>query len=230
MFVDSPAVKSLLKVMIPLGLFFGAMLVLLRLTGVLTPGHIESWLTAAQSVSPVVGAVAIVGLMMLDLLFPVPTLTVMLVGGALLGMVPAATAAIVGLLLTGSLGFSLSRRYGQAVVKKIVKDDAEREEMNRIFLRHGVVVILLSRALPMLPELSACLAGATGMKYRTFLLAWLASTVPYSILATWAGSISSIDNPTPAILTAIGLSATFAVCWLIFRRSLKRVPTVQAEA
>ncbi|MEL7238437.1 MAG: VTT domain-containing protein [Planctomycetota bacterium] len=218
--LPSHAVKSLLKVAIPLGLFFGAMLVLLRLTGVLDDERIRAMLEAAQAASPIWGAAAVAGLMLGDLFFPVPTLSVMLVAGSLLGFTVSATASIFGLLLAGSCGYVLSARYGHVIVKRIVPDEVEREDMNRIFLRHGVIVILLSRALPMLPEVSACLAGATGMRWRTFLLAWLASTVPYALVASYAGSISSLDNPWPAILTAVGLGSVFATGWLLFRRSL----------
>lgn len=212
--------KSLLKVVLPLGLFFGAMLVLLQWTGVITKERIEAFLAAAQSMSPAWGAVAVAGLMLGDLFFPVPTLTVMLVAGSLLGFEISAIASIIGLLLAGSTGYWLSARYGDAVVRRIVPNTEEREEMNRVFLRHGVIVILLSRALPMLPETSACLAGATSMRWQTFLMAWLASTVPYAIVASYAGSISSLDNPWPAIATAVGLGSVFAIGWLLFRRTL----------
>ena len=91
-----------------------------------------------------------------------------------------------------------------------------------MFQAHGAVVILLSRATPILPEVSACMAGITHMPFTRFLLFWLLSTVPYAIIATYAGSISTFENPTPAILAALGLTLVLWLAWFIFRRKQRR--------
>jgi uncharacterized membrane protein YdjX (TVP38/TMEM64 family) len=73
--------------------------------------------------------------------------------------------------------------------------------------------------MPILPEVTACLAGMTGMPFTKFLLAWSLSSVPYVLIASYAGSISSIDNPKPAILAALVLSAAFWLAWFIYHRA-----------
>jgi len=77
-------------------------------------------------------------------------------------------------------------------------------------------MILLSRAMPILPEVTACLAGMTKMKFSKFILAWLISTIPYVLIISYAGSASSIENPKPAIYTAIGISVTLWSGWYLF--------------
>ena len=205
--------------MLPLAAFFTAMLVLLNLTGLVTKARIEAWLEAAKDVSPALAAGVVIALLFADLFVAVPTLTVMLVAGYLIGFGPAAVASVVGLYLAGICGYTLSRRYGESLVKRIVRDEGQRAEMNDAFRTHGVPMILLSRALPMLPEMTAGLAGLTRMKFGRFLLAWTGSVVPYVLVATYAGSKSSLDNPLPAVAAAVGLAACFGIGWLIFRRT-----------
>jgi uncharacterized membrane protein YdjX (TVP38/TMEM64 family) len=213
--------RALLKVMLPLFVFFTSMLVLLRVTGLVTQEKIELWIAAARDVSPLWAATAVALLLFADLFVAVPTLSLMLVAGALLGFPVAAAASLIGLYAAGLGGYALSRQFGEPLVRRIVKDDAQRAEMSAAFREHGVVMILLSRALPMLPEMSACLAGLTKMRLGRFVLAWTGSTVPYVLVATFAGSQSSLDNPWPAIAAAVGLAGFFGVCWWLFQRSLK---------
>ncbi len=215
--------RSLFRVMLPLALFFTSMLVLLNATGLVTKARISAWLEAAQEVSPWWGGMLVALLLVADLFVAVPTLTVLLVAGYLLGAVPAALAGMAGLYAAGLLGYGLSRRYGESLVRRVVKDDEQRREMDDAFRTHGVPMILLSRALPMLPEMTACLSGLTHMRPTRFLLAWSGSVVPYVVVTTFAGSRSSLDNPTPAILTAIALAATFGIAWWLFsRRAIRR--------
>tara|TARA_R100000005_G_C4943091_1_gene166771 strand:- start:426 stop:824 length:399 start_codon:yes stop_codon:yes gene_type:complete len=122
-----------------------------------------------------------------------------------------------GLLLAGFSGYGLSQRYGGGLAKMLVKDEAELEKTAQSFRKFGVGTILLSRAMPILPEVSACMAGLTGMSKLKFTLAWILSTIPYAVIASYAGSISSVSNPMPAILTAIGLTTFFWLSWVVYR-------------
>src|SRR5699024_139001 len=86
-----------------------------------------------------------------------------------------------------------------------------------------------SRAVPIFPEVSACLAGITKMQLLRFLLAWSLSSVPYAVIASYAGSISSIGNPMPAIYTAILLSGTLWIGWFFFRWLQKSKPITHSD-
>ena len=61
--------------------------------------------------------------------------------------------------------------------------------MEDVFNRHGFVMILLSWALPILPEATACLSGFTRMPFWRFLLAWVLGAYPYVTIAAYAGSV-----------------------------------------
>lgn len=56
------------------------------------------------------------------------------------------------------------------------------------------------------------------MPFNKFLAAWLISSVPYILIATYAGSISSIEDPMPAIFTAIGISVFLWTSWFFYHR------------
>jgi len=217
--------RPLLKVIFILGIFFTSMLVALKFTGILTTENIKALLESSNNASPWLVAGIVIALMFSDLFVAVPTLTVTILAGYFLGPVGGALSVIAGLMLAGHAGYFLSWRYGEQFLRLVLKNESERKDLQEQFNKSGVIMILLSRALPMLPEMSACLAGFTRMKYRIFLAAWSASVVPYSFIAAYAGSISSFDNPFPAILAMIVLTSGFWVAWYYYQRSYK--PTIQ---
>lgn len=204
--------------MLSLGLVFATTFLLLNATGVVTVAKIETWLTLARDADPLWVAPVIALLLFVDLIISVPTLATITLSGYFLGPVIGALAGVVGLLMAGLGGYVISHRYGDLLLKLVVKDETKRSEAITTFQEHGAVVILLSRASPILPEVSACMAGMTGMPLGKFLALWLASSVPYALIAAYAGSISSVDNPKPAIFAAIGLMSFLWLSWLIVRR------------
>jgi len=55
-----------------------------------------------------------------------------------------------------------------------------------------------------------------------FVSAWLISSVPYAIVATYAGSVSTLDNPKPAIFSSIALSCLLWVGWYILQKVMHK--------
>ena len=99
----------------------------------------------------------------------------------------------------------------------LVKDQEKREEAVSMFREYGAIVILLSRATPILPEVSACMAGMTRMPFWKFLALWLVTTIPVASIAAYAGSISTLEDPMPAILIIIGVTVFFWIGWFAFK-------------
>ena len=209
--------QALIKIMLTLGLAFATTFFLLNATGVVTVSKIETWLTLARDADPLWVAPIIALLLFVDLIISIPTLATITLSGYFLGPVIGALAGIVGLVMAGLGGYTVSHRYGDLLLKVVVKDESKRSDAVATFQEHGAVVILLSRASPILPEVSACMAGMTRMPLGKFLVLWLASSVPYAVIAAYAGSISSLDNPQPAIFAAIGLMSFLWISWLVVR-------------
>ena len=215
--------KPLLKIMGLLALVFASTFLILNASGVITIEKIEGWLLAAKSANPIFVGAIVALLLFADLIIAVPTLATLLLAGYFIGAFNGALAGAIGLFAAGLGGYFISRHYGEALVVHVVKDADEREKAADTFRRHGPIVILLARAMPILPEVSACMAGLTRMPFWKFLGLWSVNVVPYCALAAYAGSVSSLDDPTPAILTAIGLSTFFWSGWALFNRHQKRV-------
>ncbi len=211
--------KALLKLVVVLGAFFTSTFVIAKFTGLLDLAAIEAGLESVRrDGAPWWVGAALSALLFADLFVAVPTLEISILGGHLIGFPGAFVFGLLGVTAAGLTGYALSRWKGEHVVRWILRDAGEREEMRTTFRTYGVVMIFLSRAVPVLPEVSACLAGVTGMPLRRFLLAWLTVNVPYMALATYSGSVSSLENPYPAIAAAVGLSAVFWCAWMVFRR------------
>jgi len=214
--------KPLLKILLVLASVFASTFLIAKFAGVLTVEQIEGWLRSAKELSPLyVGSIVFL-LLFADLFIAVPTLTITILAGYFLGFPSGALAALLGTMTAGAMGYSLSHRFGEKILGLITKDPQKIAEAKTTFQQHGFIMILLSRAVPILPEVTACLAGMTRMPFARFILVWSISTAPYVLIATYAGSVSSLEKPMPAILAAIGISGTLWLAWFAFHRVNKR--------
>lgn len=212
--------KSMFKLMLTLAACFASTFLLLNLTGIITIDRIATWLESAQQSSPLLIGCIVSLLLFADLFVAMPTLTIMLLSGFFLGPMVGAVFSILGLTMAGICGYEVSHRYGDRLLKFLIKDPQERHDAELKFKRYGTGTILLSRAIPILPEVSACMAGLTSMGRARFVIAWIISTVPYAVIASYAGSISTLSDPSPAILTAIALTGFFWLGWLVYRSTV----------
>ncbi|WP_114766678.1 TVP38/TMEM64 family protein [Vibrio rhodolitus] len=213
----------LFKLMGIMALCFASTFILANAMGWLTLEQIEVWLTQANTLSITTVALVVIVLLFLDLFVAVPTLSIMMLGGYFAGVYVGGLAAFSGTLLAGVGGYVLSYLFGDKIVNVVVKDAQQRQDLREKFNRHGVLMILLSRAMPILPEVTACMSGISRMSFAKFMLAWCTVNLPYSFIAAYAGSISSLENPIPAIITAISLTVFFWLGWgLLDRFALSR--------
>ena len=125
---------------------------------------------------------------------------------------------MVGSALAAFGGYEICRKWGENALAKVIRDPVQRGEMREAFSAHGPGMILLARAAPILPEVTACMAGINCMPLPRFSLFWSLGTLPYMAIAAYAGSISSVDDPKPAIYAALGLYAVMWTGWFVYRR------------
>ncbi|MCJ8321342.1 MAG: VTT domain-containing protein [Colwellia sp.] len=213
--------RALNKLILVLATIFATTFILVKFTGVISVEKIEHWLTVAKSVDVFYLALIIVLLLFADLFIAMPTLTVMILSGYFLGPVYGAITAITGVMLAGITGYILSYFYGEKLEKLVINDPQQRLALRYQFDQYGILMIIFSRAMPILPEITACLSGMTKMPFIRFITAWSISSVPYAIIATYAGSISSLNNPKPAIITGIVLTTLCWATWFIVQRLSK---------
>ncbi len=218
--------KALIKFVVLLGAFFTFTLVLFKVLGVLSVEDIRYWLEQAMTVSPWIVGLIIVVLMLVDLFIAIPTLSLTILSGFFLGMELGVFYSTLGMLGAGTMGYVISRFHGEKLLKFVSKDQDQIEEMRRLFTRFGPFSLMLCRAAPMLPEVTSCLAGVTRMPFWKYILFYSIGTIPYSIIAAYSGSVSTIDNPSPAIFTFIGIFGGLSLIWAGFlyfnKKSLKK--------
>ena len=216
--------RPLLKVMVILAAVFASTFILGRIFGILTEANVRAWLQAASETSPDWIVAVVFLLLFIDLFVAIPTMTVTILAGYFLGFPLALAASLAGVSAAALTGYLISLRFGDRVIRKLVADPQQRDDLTKAFHKNGPVMILLSRAAPIVPEVTACMAGATRMpptRYATF---FLLSTLPYVAVASYAGSVSTFDDPRPAIFAAIVLYGVLWIGWAMYRRRMKAKP------
>jgi uncharacterized membrane protein YdjX (TVP38/TMEM64 family) len=213
--------KGLIKIALTLALIFASTFIIARLTGLFSIEKIRLWLEAAQTVNPMFIVILIIALLFSDLFIAVPTMTITIFSGYFLGFPLGALSAITGMFMAGFAGYFLTRSFGDKVLKKVIKDETKRNDAVNTFHKYGFAMILVSRISPILPEVSACMSGITGMKPAKFFLAWSINTIPFALIASYSGSVSSLNNPKPAIYAAIGIYVILWTSWFFIRRNNK---------
>lgn len=213
--------KPLLKIMAILLAIFVCLFVLGQVFGILTVENVKAGLQGASEIDALALAAVIITLLCVDIFITVPTLTITLLAGFFLGFPMGAAVALIGTSAATFLGYAMGRRWGEMGISKIIKNDAEITDLKQTFRSHGPVMITLARAAPMVPEICALMAGATNMRFARYALFHLIGTLPYVALVSYAGSISSVDDPMPAIYSAMALYAVGWCGWFLFRRAHK---------
>lgn len=213
--------KPLLKIMAILLAIFATLFVLGQVFGILTVENVKAGLQGASKIDALALSAVIITLLCVDIFITVPTLTITLLAGFFLGFPMGAAVALIGTSAATFLGYAMGRRWGEKVISKLIKDDGQITDLKITFQTHGPAMITLARAAPMVPEICALMAGATNMQFSRYVLLHLIGTLPYVTIASYAGSISSADDPMPAIYGAMLLYAVGWGSWFVFQRRNK---------
>jgi len=121
-------------------------------------------------------------------------------------------------MLMGSLGYLAGRLAGRPVLRRLLRDEARLAGIEAAFARNDLLVLAVCQALPILPELSATLAGIARMHPLRFALGYAAGVVPFAFVVAFGGAASSPDDLRPAVLTVIGVSAVLLAAWRVLVR------------
>ncbi len=149
----------------------------------------------------VLAAVTGIGLLVADVLLPVPSSGVMLAHGALFGILVGATLSLVGSLSAFSLGFALGRR-GERAVERLVAEE-ERSRADQLLRRWGVLAIVVTRPVPILAETVAFMAGSSPLGWRTSLGAALVGSLPAAVLYAVAGALAASFATGAVVFAAV---------------------------
>lgn len=109
--------------------------------------------------NPVLSAITGVGLLVVDVVLPVPSSLVMIAHGVAFGAVVGASLSLVGSVGASLVGFAVGRRGG-ALLDRVVSPH-ERARADRLLSRWGVLAVVVTRPVPLLAETTVILAGAS---------------------------------------------------------------------
>lgn len=159
-----------------------------------------------------------IGLLVADLFLPIPGTAVMAALGFVYGPWLGGLLGATGSILAGLLAYGLCRQMGRRAAEWIAgKRDLERGE--RIFgSSAGGFIVALSRWLPVMPEVIACLAGLSRMPFGRFAASLACGSLPLGFAFAAIGAMGK-DQPGIALL----LSAIVPpVLWILVRPLVMR--------
>ena len=145
-----------------------------------------------------------IGLLIGDLLLPIPATGIMTALGAVYGTTLGAVIGAIGSMLAGWTGYGLARLGGKRAARWLA-DEQELARFHDFFDRWGGLAVILSRAFPILPEVVTLLAGLARMHPGRFALSLALGTIPtatlFAALGAWAreapawGTLASLALP-----------------------------------
>ena len=163
-------------------------------------------------------AVVFVGVLLENAGLPVPGETVLLAGSALaqfgrLHLPTVIVLAIAGATLGDNIGFLIGRRFGRALVvrfgARLGLTAARLQMFDRFFHLFGPQTIFIARFVTGLRVFGALLAGASGLRWRTFLFYNALGAVVWSIVIAFVGY--SLAYSWDTLERWIGRSGVFAL-------------------
>lgn len=169
------------------------------------------------------GWLAALALLVGDLILPVPATPVMSALGWVYGLAVGGLVGAAGSFLSGATAYLLCRGIGENAARRILGPD-DLEKGRRLFSNSGGWIIVLSRWLPILPEITSCMAGLTRMPPGRFFSSLACGCIPMAFAFAWIGSRGE-DSPTLAIGLSILLPVLFwSLATLVIRRRNRQTP------
>jgi uncharacterized membrane protein YdjX (TVP38/TMEM64 family) len=173
----------------------------------------------AMRAAGVAAALLGLGLLTADVLLPVPSSVVMVAHGALFGLVPGAALSLLGGVSATLVGFALGRR-GRGIVERVTTP-AQRARADRLLTRWGPWAVVSTRAVPVLAETVAVLAGTSRMRWSVLICAGAAGTAVPALAYAAAGA--GADGGV-SMLAALGLALGFSGLLIVIGGRPRRSP------
>jgi uncharacterized membrane protein YdjX (TVP38/TMEM64 family) len=165
---------------------------------------------------------------MSDLFLPIPATAVMAALGFVYGPLAGGLIATLGGFLAGALAYLLCRWFGRKAALRLLgpQDLADGE---RLFAKVGGWLVVLSRWLPVFPEVIACMAGLARMPPRAFFVALACGSAPLGFAFAAIGHAGA-DHPLLAILLSAGLPPLLWLSVQPYFRAKRRTPLEQSRS
>lgn len=171
-----------------------------------------AWLRQYGSWAWLVGLLLLAG----DLFLPIPATAVLAALGFLYGPWVGGLIGTAGSVISGLMGYGLCRGLGRGTAVRLV-GERDLERGTRLFGKFGAWLVVLSRWLPLFPEVVSCAAGLIRMRWATFLLSLVCGSIPMSFTYAYVGHRG---NDHPAVAAGVSVLGP-PILWLIIGHWLK---------
>lgn len=156
-----------------------------------------------------------VGLLVADVLLPVPSSLVMVAHGAIFGVVWGTLLSLLGGMGAALFGFAIGRRGGK-VIERLVTPE-ERARANRMLARWGSLAVVVTRPVPLLAEMVAIMTGASPLGWSRMMLASFAGSLPPALLYALTGAAyPNFQSGTLMFGAVLLVAATFFLIGRLF--------------
>lgn len=160
-----------------------------------------------------------IALLIGDLILPIPASGVIAALGAVYGPILGGLIGTLGSVLAGLMGYGLARLAGERLSRWLASPE-ERAECQALFDRWGGLVIILSRMLPILPEVFSVMAGLARMRFEHFFLALVLGSAAMAFLFAGLGAVAK-EAPSFGLPLVLGVPALLWVAIVIIRQRAK---------
>ncbi|MGB9180561.1 MAG: VTT domain-containing protein [Pyrinomonadaceae bacterium] len=189
--------------------FFLSLFFLVEALGIPLLTEPTPWLNRGGVLAATLG----VGLLIADVLLPVPSSLVMVAHGALFGVVGGTLLSLLGSTGAAMFGFWIGRRGGR-LLERLVPPE-ERERADYLLKRWGMLAIIVTRPVPLLAETIAIMAGTSRMGWGSTALAALIGSLPPALLYALTGASAGKFQSTALMFVFVLLVAGFF--WILGR-------------
>ena len=180
------------------------------------------WLDRGGPMAALVG----VGLLVVDVLLPVPSSLVMIAHGAIFGVLAGTALSLIGSTGAAAVGFVLGRRGGGPLAR-VVPAEARRRA-DRLLARWGMLAVIATRPVPLLAETTAIMAGASSMSWRQLMVAAVLGALPAALLYALTGAVAASFTDGTMVFGLVLLVA--GAFWWLGRRAERATATSPAES
>ena len=150
-------------------------------------------------------AVAVILLLAMDVLLPIPSSIVSTAAGAALGLLPGLAASVAGMTLGSLIGYALGRKCGLPLVRRMVRD-RDLEQVSARFRRNAGWALAAMRPVPVLAEASALFAGVSQVPLPAYIaITTLANTGISAVYCAVGANVFDTGSFLLAFGASIGL-------------------------
>ncbi|HEX6374559.1 MAG TPA: VTT domain-containing protein [Allosphingosinicella sp.] len=172
------------------------------------------WLFGGAGGAGLLLALAILALLALDVVLPVPSILISVAAVALFGWVGGVLIWL-GMTIGCALGYWLGSRAGRPLAARFL-GERELDRAHRIAADLGAATLVLTRAVPVLAEAATVAAGLAAMPLRRFAAATGLANAGIALVFVAAGSAAASSASAFLMLVAAAVAVPL-LSWLAVR-------------